>query len=211
MLLVTTFLSAQSYREVTIGNKTWMAENLNVVKFRNGDTIPNAKSMAEWIKAGKNGQPAWCYFNNETLNGTKYGKLYNFFAVADPRGLAPDGWHVASDEEWTSLIAHLGGEDVAGNKMKTPSLWKNAGNIVGPYMEAGSSNGNNSSGFSGLPGGYRNYTGNFESLSQNGYWWSSTEYSTTSAWAFYLSYYNGKAIRMTIQNSRGYSVRCVKD
>jgi hypothetical protein len=89
------------YESVRIGDQLWMTRNLDVDRFRNGDLIPHVKSDEEWIKAGENGQPAWCYYDNDPKNGKKYGKLYNWFAVNDPRGLAPKSWHVPTDEEWT--------------------------------------------------------------------------------------------------------------
>lgn len=129
----------------------WMPENLNVDKFRNGDEIPEIRDAAAWEAAGESKQPAWCYYENDPTNGEKYGKLYNWYAVADPRGLCPSGWHVPSDAEWTALTDYLGGNELAGMKMKSTNGWE-------PY-EGKSGNGNNESGFSGLPGGYRYYLG----------------------------------------------------
>ena len=105
-----------SFEEVTIGNQIWMTKNLNVDKFRNGDPILEAKTDEEWQKAGEKKQPAWCYYDNDPKNGEQYGKLYNWYAVNDPRGLAPEGYHVPTDAEWTQLSDYLGGEDVAGKK-----------------------------------------------------------------------------------------------
>jgi hypothetical protein len=112
-------------------------ENLDVDKFRNGDPIPEAKTDEEWYQATNNKEPVWCYYNNDPANGEKYGKLYNWFAVNDPRGLAPTGYHVPSDAEWTTLTNYLGGESVAGTKMKSTS------------------------GFSCLQGGFRSNDGTF--------------------------------------------------
>ena len=126
---------------VTIGKQVWMTKNLDVSTFRNGDPIPEAKTNEAWKAAGENKQPAWCYYDNDPKNGTKYGKLYNWYAVNDPRGLAPAGYHIPTDAEWTVLTDYLGGEDVAFKKMKSPSGWVKKGN------------GTNSSGFSGLPAG----------------------------------------------------------
>ena len=106
-------LKAQT-KEIKIGQQVWMVENLNVDKFRNGEIIPEAKTDAEWKKAAENKQAAWCYYNNDSSNGTKYGKLYNWYAVNDPRGLAPKGWHIPSDKEWTDLTDYLGGIGRAG-------------------------------------------------------------------------------------------------
>ncbi|MFY7733742.1 MAG: FISUMP domain-containing protein [Bacteroidia bacterium] len=189
-----------NYKTVSIGSQVWMTKNLDVETFRNGDPIPHAKTEEEWKKAAENKQPAWCYYDNDPANGAKYGKLYNWYAVNDPRGLAPAGYHVPSDAEWEILENHLGGDEVAGKKMKSKSGWesyeediycsncKNWNNeyrrkracdvckdtrVIGKKMVSG--NGTNSSGFSGLPGGYRNYNGTFYDIGTNGYWWSSTE------------------------------------
>jgi len=110
-------------KSVKIGTQVWMTKNLDVSVFRNGDTIPEAKTNIEWIKAGDNQQPAWCYYDNDPANGAKYGKLYNWYAVNDSRGLAPTGWHVPSDAEWTQLKDFLGGIEVAGTKMKSKPIY----------------------------------------------------------------------------------------
>ena len=115
-------------KEIKIGQQVWTTENLNVDKFRNGEIIPEAKTAAEWHKAGENKQAAWCYYNNDSSNGTKYGKLYNWYAVNDPRGLAPEGWHIPSDQEWTDLTNYLGGVEQAGAKMKSKEGWLENGN-----------------------------------------------------------------------------------
>ena len=117
-----------SYRIIRIGNQTWMAENLNVDKFRNGDEIPEAKTNKEWQLSGENGQPAWCYYDNDPDNGIKYGKLYNWYAVNDPRGLAPEGWHISTESDWEILIDYLGGEKVGFEKMKSKIGWDQNGN-----------------------------------------------------------------------------------
>ncbi len=185
--------------EVTIGTQVWMTENLNVDTFRNGDPIPEVKTDEEWKKAGENGEPAWCYYNNNPDNGDRYGKLYNWRAVNDSRGLAPVGWHVPSDKEWTVLTDYLGGEDVAGTKMKSKSGWDEY------------NNGTNESGFSGLPGGLRYGDGSFNDRGSYGKWWSSTEYRPYNAWYRYLHYYYGSVTRYPSGKGCGLSVRCIKD
>ena len=110
ILLLSFSVKAQ---EIKIGTQTWCNKNLEVSKFRNSDAIPLAKTYAEWELAGQNGQPAWCYYENKAENGTTYGKLYNFYAVNDPRGLAPNGYHIPTDEEWTILTDYLGGDSIA--------------------------------------------------------------------------------------------------
>jgi uncharacterized protein (TIGR02145 family) len=192
--------SETAIEEVKIGKQIWMAKNLDVTHFRNGDPIPEAKTDKEWVKAGKEKQPAWCYYNNDAENGKKYGKLYNWYAVKDSRGLAPSGYHIPTDKEWTQLSDYLGGKDIAGDKMKSTSGWEDNGN------------GTNRSGFSGLPGGFRyNYDGTFGSVGNLGYWWSSTESSPTYAWSRNLYYNNGNAYRYLYSKRLGFSVRCLRD
>lgn len=186
-------------KEVTIGKQVWMTQNLNVDKFRNGEPIPQAKSDEEWEKAGANNQPAWCYYDNNPANGEKYGKLYNWYAVTDPRGLTPKGWHIPSDKEWTALTDFLGGEKVAGTKMKSTSGWAENGN------------GTNENGFSGLPGGCRFNDATFVYIGNNGCWWSSTEGSTYNAWSRGLRNSKGDAFRDFDSKSYGFSVRCLRD
>jgi uncharacterized protein (TIGR02145 family) len=190
-------------KEVTIGKQVWMTQNLNVDKFRNGDPIPEAKTDEEWSKAGENGEPAWCYYNNNPDNGDRYGKLYNWYAVNDPRGLAPEGWKIPSDEEWSRLADFLGGESVAGTKMKSTDFWADYGGKSG--------NGTNESGFSGLPGGVRGDSGAFGGVGEVGLWWSSTEYITSNACSRDLSYVNGSVLRSDYGKRYGFSVRCLRD
>jgi uncharacterized protein (TIGR02145 family) len=111
-------------KTVTIGKQVWMLENLNVATFKNGVAIPEVKDEDAWVNAERNQQAAWCYYDNDPKNGEKYGKLYNWYAVDDNNGLCPQGWHVPSDGEWDTLVKYLGGEDVAGAKMKTKSIIK---------------------------------------------------------------------------------------
>jgi uncharacterized protein (TIGR02145 family) len=105
----------QKFKTVTIGDQLWMAKNLNVDEFHNGDLIPHAHTAEEWQRAGENEQPAWCYYNNDPANGKIYGKLYNWYAVNDRRGLAPEGYRIPSNEDFIIL---LGGEDVDGSKLE---------------------------------------------------------------------------------------------
>ena len=154
-------------------------------KFRNGDPIPEAKTEGEWKAYGDEGEAAWCYYDNDPKYGEKYGKLYNWYAVNDPRGLAPKGWHIPTDAEWTELTDYLGGEKKAGAKMKSKKGWGHG------------NNGTNSSGFSGLPGGYRYYgyfDGSFKNVGHFGLWWSSSEEYPLIAWYCYLSYNDGSSV-----------------
>jgi len=128
---------------VQIGNQTWTLKNLDVSTYRNGDPIPQVQDNTAWANLSTG---AWCYYLNNTANGTIYGKLYNWYAVNDPRGLAPNGYHIPTDAEWTTLTTYLGGSTLAGGKMKEAgsSHW------LSPNTGA-----TNSSGFKGLPGGFR--------------------------------------------------------
>jgi uncharacterized protein (TIGR02145 family) len=190
-------------KEVSIGKQVWMSENLNVNKFRNGDPIPETKTEEEWKKAGENGEPAWCYHKNNPDNGDRYGKLYNWYAVNDSRGLAPEGWKIPSDEDWIRLTDFLGGESVAGTIMKSTDFWAD--------NDGESGNGTNESGFSGLPGGLRDDDGTFYGAGGYGYWWSSTVYSTGSAWFLALGYGTGYVLRDYYGKGSGFSVRCLRD
>jgi uncharacterized protein (TIGR02145 family) len=186
----------KTYKTIKIGTQTWMAENLNVGKFRNGDAIPEAKTDEEWTVK----KAAWCYYENDPKNGEKYGRLYNWYALTDPRGLAPEGWHVPSAEEWKKLSSFLGGIAAAGTKMKSKSGWNENGN------------GTNESGFSGLPGSLRYETGQFNDIGRMGYWWSTTPNEMrTLTYSLNLSNsYMGWGLGQP-NDTYGFAVRCVKD
>jgi len=197
ILFYNNIATAQS--SIKIGSQIWTSTNLNVSTFANGDTIPEAKTNEEWAKAGKEESPAWCYYDNDPANGIQYGKLYNWYAVNDLRGLAPKGWHIPGDTEWIILTDYLGGTDTAGTKMKTISGWNKSGN------------GNNSSGFAAPPGGYRYDTAQFEAIGDCATWWSFTEKSTGSAWARGLYNYRSSAYRGASTKGFGLYVRCLLD
>ena len=188
-----------SYPTVKIGNQQWMSKNLDVDCYANGDPIPQVQNPKEWenLKTG-----AWCYYNNDPKNGKIYGKLYNWYAVSDPRGLAPKGWKIPSDEDWTILTDYLGGKDVAGTKMKSTSGWEDNGN---------GTNGSNESGFSGLPGCNRGYAGTFYNVGLYGFFWSISEYDTINAWCRYLFYTNSNVTSYNLKKANGLSVRCLRD
>jgi uncharacterized protein (TIGR02145 family) len=182
---------------LTIGNQKWAVANLNVSRFRNGDSIPEAKTFEDWVAAGSSGKPAWCYYNNDSTKGRKYGKLYNWYAVHDPRGLAPAGWAVATDEDWAELVHFLGGIAVAGTKMKSASDWP-----------AGY-NGTNESRFGAFPGGYRIENGIFQNFGGITTWWSITEINSLNARDHYIGQ-DGSLKSGITPKQRGESVRCIK-
>lgn len=177
-------------------NQVWTQKNLNVSRYRNGDVIPEV-STASWpmLTTG-----AWCYYNNSSSAGTTYGKLYNWYAVNDPRGLAPTGWHIPTNSEWTTLIDCLGGQTVAGGKMKATTVWG--------VPNTGATN---SSGFTGLPGSIRYNVGTFYPIGSYGGWWSSSAESSNTAWTRWLNYNGVNASKSFDVKYEGFSVRCVKD
>ena len=192
---------------ITIGTQQWMDKNLDVVTYRNGDTIPQVTNQTKWDSLDTG---AWCYYNNDPANGVIYGKLYNWYAVNDLRGLAPKGYHIPSSEEWTILINELGDANVSGGKMKTTgtTIWATP-----------NTNATNQSGFAGLPGGSREpflfgstvNNGTFQSVGYVGRWWSTQAKGSTAAEYWFLTYNNGLVGRLTKINRTGLSVRCLRD
>ena len=182
---------------VTIGTQTWSVNNLDVITYRNGDPIPQVTDVRQWATLTTG---AWCYYNNDSANNVVYGKLYNWYAVNDSRGLVPLGWHIPSDEEWYTLIDYLGGVGIAGGKMKSvSSLW------ISPNTGA-----TNSSGFSGLPAGLRGNNGNFFDIREYSNWWSTKSNSNYGRTHYLWTYYTD-AFEVFYGMSSGCSVRCVKD
>jgi uncharacterized protein (TIGR02145 family) len=184
---------------VVIGGQTWMKYNLDVDKYRNGDLIPQVQDPSLWDNLTTG---AWCYYQSNTENGRTYGKLYNWYAVNDPRGLAPEGWSIPTVDQWISLETNLGGMSVAGGKMKLPgtTLW------VAPNTDA-----TNSSGFTGLPGGIRYPNNSYLYIGKAGYWWSSTAPGVSHAWVRALSNTSAELARLQILKVVGLSVRCIRN
>lgn len=181
---------------VTIGSQIWTARNLDVSTYRNGDPIPQVQNQLDFANLTTG---AWCYYNNDSASGPVYGKLYNGYAVNDPRGLAPTGYHIASDSEWTTLTTFLGGSGVAGGKMKATTIWNN------PNTGA-----TNSSGFTALPGGAA--ANGFIQIGNIGYFWTSSEVNTVTNYYKYLdTYSNGVGTESNGPKPWGCSVRCIKD
>ena len=181
--------------EVTIGNQVWTSKNLDVSKFKNGEEIPEAETKDQWKAFSDANEAAWCYYENKT----EYGKLYNWYAVNDPRGLAPAGYHIPTDAEWTTLTNYLGGKKIAGAKIKSNTGWENNGN------------GTNSSFFAALPGGCRGNNQNLYYIGSSGFWWSSSESNTGKAWVRRLNAIMGDLDRHYFSKHYGFSVRCVRD
>jgi len=181
-------------KTVKIGKQVWMAENLDVETYRNGDSIPQVKSPEAWEKL-KTG--AWCYFENKTEYGLKYGKLYNWYAVNDPRGLAPEGFHIPSDKEWEQLNADV--EEEVGASLKSKKGWKE--NKLA----------SNHTGFSAIPGGYRVSKGPFIHEGILACFWSSTSKTPIEAWGRTLKYDYVDMGRDAGNKGSGLSVRCIED
>ena len=200
------------YATVLIGDQCWFEENLRSENYENGDAIPAGLSDSEWTSTTSGATAVYgegssaCFTDtpdgdacDEAWSLNEYGRLYNWYAMDDVRGLCPSGWHVPTDGEWTVMTDFLGGESVAGGQMKTTYGWYNGGN------------GTNSSGFSGLPGGYRNFNdGYFLDAGNNGYWWSASP-SGSVAWYRSLNYISENVFRYNLNRRYGFSVRCVRD
>jgi uncharacterized protein (TIGR02145 family) len=189
------------YPTVTIGSQVWTSTNLNVTTYRNGDAIPEVQDGAAWANLTTG---AWCHLNNDPANDAIYGKLYNWYAVNDARGLAPQGWHIPTDVEWSTLGTFLGGDGVAGGKMKTTGTTR----WTTPNTGA-----TNESGFAGLPGGYRIFGGRFYDVGFGGSWWSATQAQTFQTDAKFrgLGYINGDLFRLESDKKDGLSVRYLRD
>lgn len=187
------------YNTVTIGTQVWMAENLKVTHYRNGVDIPNVTSPTQWDSLITG---AYCNYNNDTSISSTYGKLYNWYTVIDNQNIAPTGWHVPSNADWSILIEFLGGDSVAGDKLKE------IGTIHWQSPNAGATN---ETGFTALPSGARNIFGTFQSLGSGGYWWSSTALSPGNAYYQRIDYVYSDIYEMTNRAEHGFSVRCLRD
>lgn len=189
---------------IKIGTQIWSATNLDVNTFRNGDPIQEVKSAEEWKKVSDEGKPAWCYYDIDPENGKKYGRMYNWFAINDPRKLAPKGWHVATEKEWETLTEFLGGKKAAAAKIKSTTGWIDT---RGKEM-----NGTNESSYNALPGGLRMYYGTFLEKGRTTIWWTSSEITPGGASAVTreLSIANGFLKSGSYRHAM-YYVRCLKE
>jgi uncharacterized protein (TIGR02145 family) len=185
--------------ELKIGEKVWMLKNLDVTAFKNGDQIKEAKTAEEWKFACESGEPAWCYYDNDPENGKKSGVLYNWFAVKDSRGLSPEGWSIASENDWQDLVYASGGSNTAGNALKCKDEWNN------------DTNADNHSGFTALPSGMRDANGDFYGLDQTAIWWTSTEWIGDKICTYVLEAGLDYCFDSPASNDVALAVRCVKD
>jgi uncharacterized protein (TIGR02145 family) len=198
-----TDIDGNVYKTITIGTQTWMAENLKVTRYRNGDTIPKVTNNTSWSNLTIG---AYCDYYNTPSNNTTYGELYNWFALVDPRNICPAGWHVPNEAEWETLGVYLGGYQIIGGKMKETGI---------THWVISNDGATNESGFTTLPGGMRYFDGPFIDIHLTGYWWSSSkanDYYDLEAHYYFLSgdgdnnFLDGYGTK-----TNGMSVRCLKN
>jgi uncharacterized protein (TIGR02145 family) len=214
--ITVTDIDGNLYNTVTIGTQTWMVENLKTTKYCNGDPIPNITDASEW---GNLSIGTCCDYDNTLSNCSIYGKLYNWYAVDDSRNIAPTGWHVPSEEEWTTLknymTANLGASSSVAKALASNIYWAryavNGGSTPDPGAVSNDLTKNNGTGFTALPGGYINYYGQFYEINRGGYWWSSTAYNADTAYCQLMSW-DGNIISSNNESKvDGFSVRLVRD
>ena len=205
-----TDIDGNVYQTVTIGTQEWMAENLRVTHYRNGDPIPHVTDGGTWrgLSSG-----AYCNYDNDGGNVSTYGRLYNWYAVDDSRNIAPEGWHVPTDEEWKQLEMYLGmsqseADDIGYRGTYEGGKLKESGTTHWADPNTGATN---ESGFTALPGGYRGYDGYFHHMGYHAYFWSSTERDSGNACGRGLYYGNAQVSRNYGDKRLGFSVRCVRE
>ncbi len=192
------------YKTIVIGTQEWMAENLNTSVYRNGDAIPTNLDNTAWQNTTSG---AWAYYNNDPSYACPYGKMYNWYTCVDNRQLCPVGWHVPSYAEWTILESYLGGQSVAGGKMKSTGTIES---LTGLW-NAPNTGATNSSGFSALPGGYLIWNGSQNNIGGSGYWWSSTEVGSDYAWWSTMDSGDDNLGSDFFNKNDGHSIRCLRD
>ncbi len=199
---VVTDIDGNSYEVVDIGNQTWMAENLKTSKYRNGDPIQQVDDEEEWFLIESTG--AFCYYDDDQNNNLVYGKLYNWHAVGDERGICPEGWKIPDNNDWMELVAFAGGQEIAGSGLKHKGF---------KYWEIPNVGATNTTGFTALPGGYRVGNG-FFSKGKFAHFWSATvhpEHDGNMAYYLSVNFDNTHAIVWHLYKRVGHSVRCVKN
>ena len=199
-----TDIDGNNYKTVIIGNQEWMAENLKVTRYNDASSIPNVTDTSKW---SSNTTGAWCYNNNDTFNNTVYGKLYNWYTVNlssnGNKNLCPTGWRLPTSIEWNILTDYLGGDTIAGGKMKEVGFqrWNS------PNIDA-----TNSSLFNGLPGGiFSRFNSIFIPIGLAGGWWSNSEFDTSNAWIRGINCSSGIVYNEYTSKKNGVSVRCLRD
>ncbi|MCH8535382.1 MAG: fibrobacter succinogenes major paralogous domain-containing protein [Flavobacteriaceae bacterium] len=192
-LISFTFNENSNPESAKIGNQVWMTKNLDVERFRNGDLIPHAKTKEEWSEALNNKTPAWCYFNNDPKNGATHGKMYNWYAVKDKRGLAPEGWKIPKSKDWEILVSNL---KTQADKNKLGWTYNQNTNQLEDKKKTF--------------GGYRHRFGRFSWENQRTYYWTSTAVSNSHAWSFLLADEFGTILKDGGNKGDGNYVRCVR-
>ena len=195
-----TDIDGNVYETVIIGDQLWMAENLKVTHYRNGDEIPTGYSNDDWSNLFTG---AYAVYDDDPSNAEIYGNLYSWYAIDLETGVCPEGWHVPTDDEYILLTDYLGGNDIAGGKMKEAGL---------EHWDSPNTGATNESGFTGLPGGFRNTTGSYDVMGEGGYFRSSSEYNSYRAWFHGLFSTLEEVYRgFEMAKNSGLSVRCVGD
>lgn len=187
------------FSSVDIGDQIWMKENLSVMYYRNGDIIPQVQDPSLWVNLTTG---AWCYYSYNVGNGVEYGKLYNWYAVVDSRGLAPTGWHIPSVNEWKTLVEYCGSNDIAGDKLKQTGF--------SHWLESNTS-ASDEFGFSALGAGYIGNYGAFDKIKSYAYWWATNEFDLDYAFYFYVNSHSPNVYEGYEKKKFGFSVRCIKD
>ncbi len=198
--VITVVMTSADNNDVTIGAQKWTSKNLDVSRYKNGDLIPKVTDAYTWQNLTTG---AWCWYNNDSATyAATYGKLYNWYAVNDSRGLAPVNYHIPSNAEWTRLTDYLGGLSVSGGKLKETGT---------SHWQSPNTSATNSSGFTALPGGDRNSSADFGNIGNTGAWWTSSSYSNSEAYIFVQWYYNNNTNNGYWNKKVGTSVRCLRD
>jgi len=189
------------YKTIAIGTQIWMAENLRAVKYRNGDIIGTTSPATLDISSETTPKYQWAYDSSENNTAT-YGRLYTWYAVTDSRNICPTGWHLPTDADWQSLVNFLGGEDVAGGKLKETGI---------SHWNSPNTGASNETGFTSIPNGARNPSGSFESIGYSGHHWNSSTSGIHSSGDWYMFYNTSRAVRTGNPRAYGFAVRCIKD
>jgi len=195
----TRLMDASTLPGLAVCNQQWMDRNLDVTNYGNGDAIPYVTEPAVWNTLATG---AWCYYNNDPSTLATYGRLYNWYAATDSRGLAPAGWHIPGDGEWDALVSCLGGETLAGGKMKITGI---------EHWQTPNTGATNSSGFSALPSGLRNADGSFFNGGNIAGWWSTNANSAVEGRSRNIAYYDTQILNLSFEKKLGLAIRCIKD
>jgi uncharacterized protein (TIGR02145 family) len=194
-------IAGHTISSVSIDGQVWMQENLDVSRYRNGDKIRYAATNQDWLDAAAKGEGAWSYYKNDAGSAGKYGRLYNWYAVHDPRGLAPSGWNIPTSEELNKLATALGSKPVGGGKLKSAE----SSLEISPNYAA-----DNSGRFCALPGGMRGTGGDFMLMGNNAFFWSSSESTSLISWYTIVGYHPPIVVQSTEHKADGMSVRCIR-